>query len=98
MMGNATFSKAMKFYFNKHQFANTQLSDFFAALQYAVDEDNLNIDLQTFRNQWIMTSGLNQVQGRIVNNEFIVSQSGVLADHTTLKNVILKVAFYGQGG
>lgn len=61
MMGNQTFSKAMKYYFNKYQFANTQLSDFFGALQYAINEDGLNIDLDTFRHQWIMTSGLNSI-------------------------------------
>jgi aminopeptidase N len=39
MLGEATFSKAMKHYFNKYAFSNTILPNFFESLQFAVDQD-----------------------------------------------------------
>jgi hypothetical protein len=45
-----------------------------------------------------MKAGLNQVQGEINGNNFIVHQSPVLPEHPTLREQIFKVAFYDANG
>jgi hypothetical protein len=45
-----------------------------------------------------MKAGLNQIEAEIVGNDFIVRQSGVLKEHPTLRDIVLRVAFLNESG
>jgi aminopeptidase N len=49
----------MKQYFEKYALQNTELSDFMECFQKAADMKNVQIDLMSWMQSWLMTSGIN---------------------------------------
>ena len=74
-------------YFNRFEFRNTTLSDFFEVLQEAFNEDQIQIDLNQWRDQWIMKAGLNDIESEITpENQLKVVQKPNQLSHPTLRS------------
>ncbi|CAD8074386.1 unnamed protein product [Paramecium sonneborni] len=96
MMGEQKFSQAMGQYFNKYQYSNTTLSDFFGIMKQQFEGDYL---LQ-WEQDWIMKAGLNLVELVSVDqNKYTFQQTATLKDlHPTLRNQMFKIGLYEQDG
>ncbi|CAK77944.1 unnamed protein product (macronuclear) [Paramecium tetraurelia] len=96
MMGEQKFSQAMGQYFNKYQYSNTTLADFFGVLKQQFEGDYL---LQ-WQQDWIMKAGLNLVELTSVNEKsYTFKQTATLKDlHPTLRNQMFKVGLYDHDG
>lgn len=96
MMGEKTFQKAMTRYFNKYEYSNTTLDDFFENLQIVFNEDKISMDLGRWKEQWIMKAGLNEIEGKLSDGRLLIKQRAVLKEHGTLRVHVFKVAFYDE--
>ena len=71
-MGENNFSDALGIYFNKHQYSNTNLDDFFDAMTQKFGSDKFS--LSNWRKDWIEKAGCNTLESSFDrnNNKFII--------------------------
>lgn len=93
-LGDASFQKGLKIYFQKHAYGNTQVRDFTSAMEEAT-----GLNLKNFSDEWLTKAGLNTLKaeftcskGRIT--DFHLTQGGALPDLPTLREHSTKVALY----
>ena len=70
-MGYDTMKTALHNYFEKHQWGNTELSDFISSLQQAYDNSTQkkmgeNFNFTSWGNSWLVTSGVNILEATVV--------------------------------
>lgn len=92
MLGD-DFKQGLKIYFKKHAFKNTNISDFFGAMEEASGKD-----LSGWVSDWLRTAGLNSVktqysceQGKVT--KFEIHQSAP-AEHGTLRTHRTKIGLF----
>jgi aminopeptidase N len=64
VLGHEKFKAALHIYFQKHQWKNTELTDFISVMEtayYTMDEKPFgdNLDFKKWSDSWLKTSGVN---------------------------------------
>ena len=60
--------QGIMYYFKKFRYSNTQLSDFIGCLKQALEENGQEIDLDTWVESWLQTSGVNEITAKSERN------------------------------
>lgn len=101
LVGHDNFSKAMKSYFLKHQWKNTELKDLLSEFSVILDEkDKGCYNLDKFRQDWIETAGHNVLSCHWTESslKMTISQRPHLIKYPTLRYHKIKVGMYGDNG
>jgi len=104
LIGFENFRDAMRHYFHIHKWRNADLADFFNSLKHIVLTRNLNIDLDQWKNDWICTAGLNEinffldVEGNETLIGMTITQSAALKLFPKLREHRIKAGLYYDDG
>ena len=95
-VGQKEFLDGVQAYFARHAWANTELTDFLAALEEASGRD-----LSQWSQQWLETTGVNTMRASFEGGDtftaFAIEQEAV-PDHPTLRSHRLAVGLYDYDG
>jgi len=74
-VGEDVLKAGMKAYFEKFALKNTELADFMGCFQEAAKIKNLDLDLDSWMQSWLQTSGINTLTPQITvkDGKYIVS-------------------------
>ena len=61
LIGNEVYKQGTRRYLENHKFGNAEFADFIGALAQEANKSHIEIDLQSWSNDWIKTSGLNSL-------------------------------------
>ena len=97
-MGEQEFSDALGIYFNKHQYSNTVLDDFFDAMSQKFKSDKFK--LQDWKTDWIERAGCNVLESCFdrQNNRFMIKQGNVIDKFSQLRWHRINAAFFKEDG
>lgn len=114
LIGRENFAKTMKAYFEMYKYDNATLDDFLRVMDRVVAHEMLGgkettanvskdqeyLNLFKFRDDWILTAGLNEVQCQWNAGEqtFCLNQGVALPAHAKLRYHKMKVGFFGANG
>ena len=99
LIGYDTFKDGIQRYFKNFAWQNTVLDQFLASLQEAVNADGKEINMAQWGNQWLCTSGLNEIQplftikGEKIDS-FVIKQSCCEFGENILRSQKMCIAVY----
>jgi aminopeptidase N len=64
LIGEKRFSTGLKRYFEKYQWSNATLDEFFGSFDNL--SDVVGFDISTWKQQWICTAGLNELVAKVI--------------------------------
>ncbi|MGH2785385.1 MAG: aminopeptidase N [Actinomycetota bacterium] len=96
-VGEEDFLKGLRTYFRRHEYGNTDLSDFLTAL-----EESSGRDLHAWAKEWLQTAGVNTLRPRLEGSGGAFRSVEVLQeatdDHPTLRPHRVAVGLYDLKG
>jgi len=107
VLGHDALKSALRSYFDKYAWQNTELKDFVGMLQIAYDKSpqkkmGPNFKLADWSDTWLKTSGVNLLEGVATYDKdskiesFAVKQTFDSTGKNQLRQQVLNVAFYDQ--
>ncbi len=92
-VGEDAFLAGLRTYFRRHEYANTDLSDFLSAL-----EESSGRDLHSWAKEWLQAAGVNTLRPAIVTSDGTFRSLEVLQeapeDHPTLRSHRIAIGLY----
>jgi aminopeptidase N len=101
IIGEESFSRALKNYFHKHAFKNIDLEDLLTEFdQELKKQPGKTIDIHQWKEDWINQAGLNQIEvmREESTKEVTLRQTACRAQHCTIRNHSINIGFYDQHG
>ncbi|HJR19107.1 MAG TPA: aminopeptidase N [Actinomycetota bacterium] len=96
-VGEEDFLKGLRTYFRRHEYANTELSDFLTAL-----EESSGRDLHAWAKEWLQTAGVNTLRPRLASSADRLSSVEVIQEaieeHPTLRPHRIAIGLYDADG
>ena len=104
LMGADMFSEALKVYFKKYEWSNTELKDFIETLQtyYKPIHEGYPDDLLKWQKSWLSLAGLNEcklewdLSSDSSQMELKIHQNAVSPQYGTLRHHKMKIAFFNE--
>jgi len=100
IMGDETFTLAMKEYFDRYKWGNTVLSDLLNIFEEKIGEKKSNwTNVDTFMKDYLMTSGFNNIEIKPwtkSDNKLSISQVSINSESNILRYHYLKIAFFDK--
>lgn len=101
IIGEETFSAAIKNYFTKYAFKNTTLEDLLAEFDEELKKKpNNTLEMSLWKDDWIKSSGLNILtfEKDAESGKGVITQTAQSSKRPTLRNHFIKVGFFGEKG
>lgn len=104
LTGEETFSKALRIYFKKFEWANSTLNDFISTVEAEFRKSNPNFDLRKWQVSWLSTAGLNECLCAFdptqtgQNETLSIFQSASMEAFPTLRKHKMKIGLFDEFG
>ena len=96
-VGEEAFLKGLRAYFRRHEYGNTDLSDFLSAL-----EESSGRDLHAWAKEWLQTAGVNTLRAALRSDGDTYRSVGVVQEsteeHPTLRPHRIAIGLYDDDG
>ena len=98
-IGDESFSKGLKTYFEQYKWSNTVFEDFIHHMVQAIADKNYSLDLKQLCYSWLKKAGLNEVTLEMQENQngdltsMTVHQTPCLKEHANLQTHIFDILF-----